>query len=155
MNVLISADKSINHKITGTIHAVGLTDIPYSALFFIFRFIHLQNVKMFTCNVFRMFLVFCVLILQFFVITTLLTDCRGHWRVPVLLCAYELHGLLVLSGVLFLDVVGQASCSRPFLVVAVSGRPLHEVIAGSSISCLHQAQNVFVCLLYTSPSPRD
>ena len=46
------------------------------------------------------------------------------------------------SWVLFLDVVGQASCSRPFLVVAVSGRPLHEVFAGSSISCLHQAQNV-------------
>ena len=45
---------------------------------------------------------------------------------------------------LFLDVVGQASCSRTFLVVAVSGRPLHEVFAGSSISCLRQAQNVFV-----------
>ena len=39
------------------------------------------------------------------------------------------------SWVLFLDVVGQASCSRPFLVVAVSGRPLHEVFEGSSISC--------------------
>ena len=43
-----------------------------------------------------------------------------------------------------LYVVGQASCSRPFLLVAVSGRPLHEVFAGSSISCLHQAQNVFI-----------
>ena len=63
---------------------------------------------------------FCVLILQYFVITTLLTDCRGHWRVPFLLCAYELHGLLVLSGVLFLYVVGQASCSRPFLLVAAT-----------------------------------
>ena len=62
--------------------------------------------------------------MQFFVITTVLTDCRGHWRVLLLLCGYELHGLLVLSGVLFLDVVGQASCSRPFLVVAVSGRLL-------------------------------
>ena len=92
---------------------------------------------MLTRNVFRMFFVFRALILQFFVITTLFTDCRGHWRVPPFLCAYELHGLLVLSGVLFLDVVGQASCSRPFLVVAVSGRPLHEVFAGSSISCLH------------------
>ena len=90
-----------------------------------------------------MFFVFCVLILQFFVITTLLTDCRGHWRVPLLLCAYELRGLLELSWALLLYVVGQASCSRPFLLVAVSGRPLHEVFAGSSISCLHQAQNVF------------
>ena len=64
--------------------------------------------------------VFCVLIIQFFVITTLLTDCRGRWRV-LLLCAYELHGLLVLSGVLFLDVVGQASCSRPFLLLLSPG----------------------------------
>ena len=76
---------------------------------------------MFTCNVFRVFFVFCVLILQFFVITTLLTDCRGHWRVHLLLCAYDLHALYVRSGVLFLHVVGQASCSHPFLVVAVSG----------------------------------
>ena len=75
---------------------------------------------------------------------TLLTDCRGHWRIRFLFCAYELHGLLVLSGVLFIDVVGRASCSRHFLVFAVSGRPLHEVFAGSSISCLHQAQNVFI-----------
>ena len=80
-----------------------------------------------TCNVFRMFFVYCVLILQFLVITTLLTDCRSHWRVPLLICAYELHGLLVLSWVLMLYVVGQASCSRPFLLVAVSGRPLHAV----------------------------
>ena len=97
-----------------------------------------------TSNVFRMFFVFWVLILQFFVITTLLTDCRVHCRVPLLLCAYELHGLLVLSWVLLLYVVGQASCSRSFLLVAVSGRPLHEVFAGSSISRLHQAQNVFI-----------
>ena len=96
---------------------------------------------------FECFLFFCVLILQFFVITTLLTDCRGHWRVSLLLCAYELHGLLVLSGVRFLDVVGQPSCSRPFLVVAVSGRPLDEVFAGSSISCLHQAQNVLLLMV--------
>ena len=98
---------------------------------------------MFTCNVFRMFFGFCVSILQFFVVTTLLTDCRGHWRVPLLLCAYdllcayELHGLLVLSWVLLLYVVGQASCSRPFPLVAVSGRPLHEVFAGSSVSYTH------------------
>ena len=91
---------------------------------------------------FECFFVFCVLILQFFVITTLLTDCRGHWRVP-LLCADELHGLLVLSGVLFIDVVGRASCSRHFLVFAVSGIPLHEVVARSPISFLHQAHNVF------------
>ena len=89
---------------------------------------------MYWSDVFRMFLFFCVLILQFFlVITTLVTDCRGHWRVPLLLCAYELHGLLVLSGVLFVDVVRQASCSRPFPVVAVSGRPLREVFAGLSL----------------------
>ena len=86
---------------------------------------------------FECFLRFVFSFCSFFVITTLLTDCRGYWRVPILLCAYELHGLLVLSGVLFLNVVGQASCSRPFLVVAISGRPLHEVFAGSSISCLH------------------
>ena len=90
------------------------------------------------------FLLFVFEFCSFFVITTVLTDCRGHWRIPLLFCAYELHGFLVLSGALFLDVVGQSSCSRPFLVVAVSGRPLHEVFAGSSISCLHQAQNLFV-----------
>ena len=84
------------------------------------------------------FLLFVFEFCSFFVITTVLTDCRGHWRIPLLFCAYELHGFLVLSGALFLDVVGQSSCSRPFLVVAVSGRPLHEVFAGSSISCLHQ-----------------
>ena len=87
---------------------------------------------------------FCFLCSNFavFLSSRLLTDCRGHWRVPLLLCAYELYGLLVLSWVLLLYVVGQASCSRPFLLVAVSGRPLHEVFAGSSIRCLHQAQNV-------------
>ena len=98
------------------------------------------------------FFVFRVLILHFFVITTLLTDCRGHWRVPLLLCAYELHGLLVLSGVLFLDVAGQASCSRPFLV-DVAGRPLHEVFAGSSITVsythlrAHETRHDLVCRL--------
>ena len=63
---------------------------------------------------------------------------------PPLCLMSSMASLYVLSGVLFLDVVGQASCSRPFPVVAVSGRPLREVFAGSSISCLHQAQNVFV-----------
>ena len=90
------------------------------------------------------FLLFVFEFCSFFVITTVLTDCRGHWRIPLLFCAYDLHGFLVLSGALFLDVVGQSSCSRPFLVVAVSGRPLYEVFAGSFISCLHQVQIVFV-----------
>ena len=73
---------------------------------------------MFTCNVFRMFLVFCVSILQFFVITTLLTDFHGHWRVPRLLCAYELHGLLVLSGVLFLMWLSRPVVPVPFLLMS-------------------------------------
>ena len=46
----MSADKSRNHKIT--YHTCSWTDwYPLFCLFFIFHFIHLQNVKMFTCNV--------------------------------------------------------------------------------------------------------
>ena len=82
--------------------------------------------------------------MQFFVITTVLTDCRGHWLVLLLICAYELHDLLVLSGVLFLDVVGQASCSRPFLVVAVSGRLLWYGLARSVVTSEIGNWSVFV-----------
>ena len=99
---------------------------------------------MFTCNVFRMFFVFCVLVLQFLSsrLSSPIAAATGAFLSSFM--PYELHWPLVLGGVLFVGVVGQVSCSRPFLVVAVFGRPLHEVFAGSSISCLHQAQNVFV-----------
>ena len=104
MNVLMSSDKSTNHKITDTIHVPGLTDIPYSAYFsffisFIFKMLKCSRVP---GNVFECF---CVLILQLFV-----TDYRGHWRVPLLLCAYELHGLLVLVGLALYSAAHTNTC---------------------------------------------
>ena len=144
----MSADKSINHKITHIIHAAGLTDIPYSAYFsffisFIFKMLKCSHVL--RSNVFRMFFVVCVLILVFSRHDSPHRLPRPLARSSPPLCLMSsMASLYVLSGVLFLDVVGQASCSRPFLVVAVYGRPPHEVFAGSSISCLYQAQNVFV-----------
>jgi len=56
----MSADKSINHKITHIIHAAGLTDIPYSAYFsffisFIFKMLKCSHVMFFECFLHAMF----------------------------------------------------------------------------------------------------
>ena len=127
----------INRKIIKS----HISYMQLDGLMSIFHFIHLQNVKMFTCNVFRLFFFVCFNFAAFFVMTTLLTDCRGHWRVPLLICAYELHGLLVLSWVLLLYVVGQASCSRPFLLVSLQVTIKTNLLA----ELKHQAPNYFSC----------
>ena len=90
-------------------------------LLFIFYFIHLQNVKMFTCNVFRMFFVFCVLMLQFFVITTLLTDCRGTGAFLSSFVHMNSMASLYWVGCLFLMWLARPVVPVPFLLLLSPG----------------------------------
>ena len=91
----MSADKSINHKITRIIHAAGLTDTPYSAYFsffisFMFKIFKCSHVMFSECFLFFVFQ-FC-------------TFSSSRHSSPIAAATgaflssfmpYELHGLLV------------------------------------------------------------
>ena len=118
---------------------------PLFCLFFIFHFIHLQNVKMFTCtdNVFRMFCFLCFNFAVFYHHDSPHRLPRPLARSSPPLCLWApwppctewgAFALCGWPGQLFPSL---SSCCR-------LRETLHEVFAGSSISCLHQVQNVFI-----------